>query len=628
MLVNRALDYEVESTQPVLGKTAVSVYNVSHTMRMLAETTYAKPVEAVVRETIANALDACRNRVPIKIITPNLLEPNFKVRDFGTGMTEEFFLDGYSKLGYSTKSASNDAIGGWGQGRFAPFAYKGCDVFYVRSVKDGQFFVGTIERNADFEVFVSIQTRGETEEPNGTEIIIPVLHSDHIQFREAIAKYTEFLDPKPDCSVPPDETPALLEGDGWRITRIANYQGTKFRAVMGGIPYAFDNSICLMGEVNGADLMFEIGELAVSNSRESLRYDDATKKAIKARIEEIKKELTVRQAARIAQLKTKWEEWTDSELVQLNSAISYHTTKTLEFRAISGVLLAHDLAIACESNGLSRKIEKRIRLAPNNRFTFYVADHPKWRSRYVEHLESLIDATDNQYVVVVKYEGALNAFGNPPFIKCSELPEPKKEIVARHAAAVREKRTTKMFEFSCDEFREIKADFSGHKIYVPLAVTKVTEELQKAFELYPCDKSKLVGVPKADWKLAEKAGWTRFDDHFRQQITPEMVEGYTYWLQTLRMPQVGLHDALSLAQQGFQPPPFMVAAYNVFRMLRLIVAHRINFALMKHLGCPPNMDDPLSFKSMWKDFGEQHPILARLLNSSVKFSVSEMYRFL
>ena len=100
----------------------------------LLRNNYSNPLLATIREIIANALDVTKSK-KVEIQLPTQIEPNFIVRDFGCGLSEEDMLGLYTKYGKSTKRESNEAIGGFGIGRFAPLSYT--DSFIVRSVHKG-----------------------------------------------------------------------------------------------------------------------------------------------------------------------------------------------------------------------------------------------------------------------------------------------------------------------------------------------------------------------------------------------------------------------------------------------------------------------------------------------------------
>ena len=92
----------------------------------LLRNNYSNTRLAVVREISANAIDANReanSAHQIEVKVPNSMSPTFAVRDFGGGLSEEDVFGLYSKYGKSTKRESNNYIGAFGIGKFAPLSY-------------------------------------------------------------------------------------------------------------------------------------------------------------------------------------------------------------------------------------------------------------------------------------------------------------------------------------------------------------------------------------------------------------------------------------------------------------------------------------------------------------------------
>lgn len=634
MKLNNAPAYQVEDTNPSISRVAVTVHNVAHTMRMLAETTYSRPIDAVVRETVANAVDACRNQKPIKIVCPSLLDPNFRVRDYGVGMSRDFFINAYSALGFSTKSASNEEIGGFGQGRFAAFAYKGCDVFYVRSVKDGRWFLGSVQRDANFNVEIDIQAEGDSIEPNGTEIIVPVLTADHSAFKQSIATYTEFLDPKPDCSVEPNSTSVELEGDRWRVTGIGySYSSRRERRViMGGIPYdlcisqALDwgNAIIPAAKnIYGVDFFFDIGELSVANSREGLRYDDETKRKIKMRIQDMLADLEKMADERRKQLKSDWETWSDPTYVKIQTALDREPNRTIPTSGRS-VKLAHSLGRAIETRGMSN-VRDKIKVTSKLRLHLFLADIKMWRTRYYNYIKDIDQSSkDEHHVVAVVCDktdiGSL--FGNAPYIAISTLPEPPK--LPRDKTATpgvkRDKREPKLFKFSpYGNPIPTAADYTGHKIYIPMGLTRIAEEYGNAAAQLSSDRFfQFVGVPEADLKLAESLGWTRFDDYFRELLavgdTRSLFNIWNEIKNQIRYTHTAIYKASQLSiDKKFIVPPTLNIAYLVFNQLSRISNMITDFRAMEALGFTSTHENWQA--TVWKAFEERHPLLSEYLIS-------------
>lgn len=154
---------------------------------------YEDPVEASVRETVSNALDAVvesfSGETPeIHITTPSTLNPVFSVRDNGVGMSYNDLKEIYSKYGASTKMNNFDQIGAYGLGAKAPLAY-GTE-FTVSSVKDGERTTIIVARE-ELTNYIKIVDSVQTDEPSGTTVSIPVTNYDIERFQKHVAKYQE-----------------------------------------------------------------------------------------------------------------------------------------------------------------------------------------------------------------------------------------------------------------------------------------------------------------------------------------------------------------------------------------------------------------------------------------------------
>lgn len=155
---------------------------------------YEKPVEASVRETISNAMDAviekCSGkRSTVEVFTPTKLSPVFKVVDNGIGMTYNDLKNVYSKYGSSTKADDLNQIGAYGLGAKSPLAYG--TSFTVTSVKDNEKTT-IIVAQEEMANYIKIVETIETDEPAGTTISIPVEYNDIDEFSQTAKKYLDY----------------------------------------------------------------------------------------------------------------------------------------------------------------------------------------------------------------------------------------------------------------------------------------------------------------------------------------------------------------------------------------------------------------------------------------------------
>ena len=89
---------------------------------------YSYPLEAAIRETVSNAIDAAtKTGFGIKGVKAEVVEKNdrmfFRVMDKGPGMTPEKLVNVYTQYGVSDKREDEDATGAFGLGAKSPLAY-------------------------------------------------------------------------------------------------------------------------------------------------------------------------------------------------------------------------------------------------------------------------------------------------------------------------------------------------------------------------------------------------------------------------------------------------------------------------------------------------------------------------
>jgi len=128
------------------GQYSIKQENLAHIFDILRTRLYSDKILAVIREYSTNAIDANvengNSHIPIDITLPNAIDPVFKVRDFGKGLSESDIFEVYSSYGASTKRQSNDYVGALGMGSKSAFGYS--DSFTITSYHGGMkryFFV-------------------------------------------------------------------------------------------------------------------------------------------------------------------------------------------------------------------------------------------------------------------------------------------------------------------------------------------------------------------------------------------------------------------------------------------------------------------------------------------------------
>ena len=154
---------------------------------------YAYPIRTLVQEYICNGRDAMREagtwgKLPIEITVPNTLDPIFKVRDFGVGISPDRMENIFVNYGSSTKRNTNTQTGGFGIGAKSAFSYT--DSFTVTSYYNGVRYL-YVAHLGD-EGGVNLVNQHATSQPNGVEISIGVKPKDIAEFRNAVQRCVRF----------------------------------------------------------------------------------------------------------------------------------------------------------------------------------------------------------------------------------------------------------------------------------------------------------------------------------------------------------------------------------------------------------------------------------------------------
>jgi hypothetical protein len=274
--------------------------------QILSSALYSRKIEAIIRELSCNAHDShvqagCPER-PILVHMPNTWEPEFYVEDFGIGLDADDVENIYTSYFTSTKTESNDVIGGFGLGSKTPFSY--CDSFNIRARKNGYEYHFNAFINMQGEPATSLISKSETTEPNGVRVTVPVKTTDFNQFNSDAVKVFKWFVVTPEVvggSIAVDNSKALRlarEGSFWSTYSKDGWERNTITAVMGNVAYHvpgvsetfashFNPSECAFFKNNTLTVKFDIGELDVAASRETISFDEETEKQFIKRVKEV-----------------------------------------------------------------------------------------------------------------------------------------------------------------------------------------------------------------------------------------------------------------------------------------------------------------------------------------------------
>jgi len=298
------------------------IRNSAKAFSILSSGLYANKIRAIIRELSCNAVDshvaAGKKGTPFDVHLPNVLEPWFSIRDYGTGLSHDQVVNIYTTYFESTKTASNEFIGALGLGSKSPFAYT--DNFSVIAVKDGVKGIYTAFINEQGVPSIALMTSENTTDPNGVEVKFSVNdRPDFERFRsEATKVYTYFKD-RPVISGVADfkfVDPVYADKDivpGVHTLANANSHSSSI-AIMGNIAYPVQvpEADKTLGKLKsmldcGLVMEFNIGELDFQASREGLSYVPQTIESIKKKLEQLNDQLVIHIKEEADKIENNWE---------------------------------------------------------------------------------------------------------------------------------------------------------------------------------------------------------------------------------------------------------------------------------------------------------------------------------
>ena len=254
---------------------------------------YADPIGAVIREYVANGVDATKaagSTNPVNIKTPTRLDPLLVVTDHGTGMTMQELEHTYLTFAASTKRDNNDQVGGLGVG--AKSAWAIAESFQISTIKNGRLTVVRASKNLEHQVLVAEQP---TTEPNGTTVSVPV-------------EYNAVAWDKKIAQVATAHNPGTVTVDGQKVDSIAgglnqigpviaanvtsnrwgHYYMVRSGGTLFGVPDEINKIIERVVDLEGCVINLPIGSFDHTPSRESLRFTPRSAEAVKDALDQYK----------------------------------------------------------------------------------------------------------------------------------------------------------------------------------------------------------------------------------------------------------------------------------------------------------------------------------------------------
>ncbi|ADI96239.1 rIIA protector from prophage-induced early lysis [Acinetobacter phage Ac42] len=293
-----------DNNEPIMGNaTEAAEFKIAASpkaFKILSSNLYKNKIRAIVRELSCNAIDAhvlVNQAKPFKIKAPTMLDPRFVIRDFGPGLSPKDIVDVYTVYFMSTKTDSNDQIGGLGLGAKTPFSY--APAFNITSFHDGTVYGYSAVLTENGPVLnKTFEEPMNADDLPGLEVIVPVRQEDLNSWANEIRYVLRpFGDVKPDIdgdiTVNYFDVESVKNKTMFHLPQSSERQGVY--ALYGRIVYPLTDIPGMNAEwlktYGGVYYFnFDLGELDIAPSREELSLDQRTIENICKRVNSINDE--------------------------------------------------------------------------------------------------------------------------------------------------------------------------------------------------------------------------------------------------------------------------------------------------------------------------------------------------
>jgi len=338
MIVNEIKPHS--ETFGTLDEKFFSIADTGAIFNILRSKMYSNPILAIVREYSCNARDSMRESgrpdEPITIHLPTGLEPNYKIKDTGVGISPDRMENVFIKYTASTKREDNIQTGSFGLG--AKCAFSAVDSFSITTVFNNikYSYVCFIDETKIGKI--ALLSKENTEEINSTEISIPVKSVDFNLFRQYTEQACRHWTVKPiitGANLEWQTFSKIIEGKNWAIAANNNSYGYEHlpKLVIDGIEYPLEIEALrkyadtkLIDVCRGTLIMyFGIGELSLSANREQIYLDKQTQEKIKNRLTDITLEMKKLVDNKISSFPNLWDAnvYYRKELADAFSSLSF-----------------------------------------------------------------------------------------------------------------------------------------------------------------------------------------------------------------------------------------------------------------------------------------------------------------
>jgi hypothetical protein len=314
MKVNlKSLNQQEIASTTVEKKMKMSTDYQAMVFQIFTSNIYSNPIGTIVREITSNCKDShteagVNKPILIKHWIDKLTNThNISFIDYGVGISPDRMENIYGVYFASSKRVDNTQIGGFGVGGKTPLAYKrntsrghedSDNSFNIITNFNGIKYTYLIYEGEECPMF-SLQNETPTEEPNGTEVRVPVVEKDLRAFKNEMIRQLYYFEDVVFEGFENVATEVNLTNE-YQIVRGKTflYRGKEYNdnvhVCLGKVAYPLDYDVLGLDESDynfPVAIKLEVGEIGVNISRELLNYKEATIKLLKKKLTEVKAEL-------------------------------------------------------------------------------------------------------------------------------------------------------------------------------------------------------------------------------------------------------------------------------------------------------------------------------------------------
>ena len=275
-------------------ETSIDVKNLDFITTLLSSNLYSNPEQSFIREIVSNAWDshveAGTTDTPILI---SYEDGHIMIRDYGTGLSYDKFVELYCSIGNSSKRDSNIYIGGFGIGRYSSLAIN--NTVEIISYYEGIKYVYFLSKTGN-TINTDFIDSYETSEPNGLQVRIKINSYQYQAITDSL-KYISFF---PNIflknlgymtSIINDSTIYNFKHFAVSSVAINSYRG--LHALIGNVLYPLDRTLFHSNDeynylvlCGGLAVKLDIGTVNITPNRENIVYTPNTIKIIKDKLKQ------------------------------------------------------------------------------------------------------------------------------------------------------------------------------------------------------------------------------------------------------------------------------------------------------------------------------------------------------